>query len=157
MSNRIIDLTLKTTLTGTESIPGTEQTSTGDTIPANVRWTWNGAVKTWIKTWIKEWIEPLMQADGLLFTKTEYTFTEADYWTFEPDQYELVIFVNARFTTATTIKIGTLTEPEAYIAETSNTSSNIGLYCDSSNVSDRRINIALNGSGTVTIISIKNV
>ena len=47
MSDRIIDLTEKTTVDGTESIPGTEQTSTSDTTPANKRWTWN-TIKTWI-------------------------------------------------------------------------------------------------------------
>lgn len=88
---------------------------------------------------------------------TSYTFTASDYWTFEPDQYEMVLYINARFTTATSIKVGTLIDPEAYISETTNTSNNVGIYCDSPNVSDRSINIALNGSGLVTIISIKNV
>lgn len=103
------------------------------------------------------YIKNKLKADGSIHKITTYTFTAADYWTFEPTQYEMVLYINARFTTATTIKVGTLTDPEAYIAETSNTSSSVGIYCDSANVSDRSINIALNGSGIVTVISIKNV
>lgn len=41
MPNRIIDQTEKVTIDGTESIPGTEQTSTGETVPKNKRWTFN--------------------------------------------------------------------------------------------------------------------
>ena len=94
---------------------------------------------------------------GIVNKITTYTFAAADYYTHEPAQYEMILFINARFTTATTIKVGTLTDPEAYISETTNTSTNPNVYCDSANVSDRSINIALNGSGTITIISILNV
>lgn len=53
MPNRIIDQEESTTIVGTESIPGTEQTSTGETTPLNVRWVWN-TVKTWILAQIKD-------------------------------------------------------------------------------------------------------
>ena len=88
---------------------------------------------------------------------TTYTFTAADYWTYEPAQYEMVLFVNVRFGTATTIKVGSDGNLEAYISETTNTSTNPNIYCDSSNATDRNINISLNGSGIVTVISILNV
>lgn len=96
-------------------------------------------------------------ASGNCLTITTLTFTAADYMTYEPIQYEMVLFVNARFGTATTIKIGTLNDPEAYQIATTNPSCNPNIYANSSNVSDRSINIALNGTGTITIISIKNV
>ena len=88
---------------------------------------------------------------------TTYTFTAADYWTYEPAQYEMVLFVNVRFGTATTIKVGNDGNLEAYISETTNTSTNPNVYCDSSNATDRNINISLNGSGVATVISILNV
>jgi hypothetical protein len=46
MSYRIIDQALAA-ITGTESIPGTQQTDIGETTPLNVRWTWNTAL-AWI-------------------------------------------------------------------------------------------------------------
>lgn len=49
MANRIIDQTEKETIDGTESIPGTEQTSTGETEPKNKRWTFN-TIWSWILT-----------------------------------------------------------------------------------------------------------
>jgi hypothetical protein len=49
MANRIIDQTEKVTIEGTESIPGTEQTSTGETVPKNKRWTFN-TIWSWILT-----------------------------------------------------------------------------------------------------------
>ena len=53
MAYRIIDLTEKTTVTGTESIPGTEQTSTSDVTPANKRWVWN-TIKDWILGYVSD-------------------------------------------------------------------------------------------------------
>lgn len=47
MPNRIIDQTEKVTIDGTESIPGTEQTSISETIPKNKRWTFN-TIWSWI-------------------------------------------------------------------------------------------------------------
>ena len=47
MSDRIIDLTKKTTPDGTESIPGTEQIDPSETWPKNKRFTL-GDIKTWI-------------------------------------------------------------------------------------------------------------
>lgn len=49
MSNRIIDLTLSSGISGTESIPGTEQVSVEETTPKNKRFTWN-MVLTWFKS-----------------------------------------------------------------------------------------------------------
>jgi len=172
MSYRIIDQTESTSIVGTESIPGTQQTSSSETTPLNVRWTWNTAL-AWMITKFEAsvsflaWIVSSLIASssfksglqdlGVMNKITTYTFTEADYLTFEPSQYEMVVFVNARFGTATSIKIGTLRDQEAYQPETSNPSCNVNIYSNSSNVSDRSINIALNGTGTITIISIKNV
>lgn len=96
-------------------------------------------------------------ASGNALKIRTYTFTEADYYTYEPAQYEMVLFVNVRFGTATTIKVGSDGNLEAYISETTNTSTNPNIYCDSSNATDRNINISLNGSGIVTVISILNV
>lgn len=63
MSDRIIDLTEKTTVTGSESIPGTEQTSPSDTVPANKRWTWN-TIKTWILSSLSEGQETITISPG---------------------------------------------------------------------------------------------
>lgn len=58
MPNRIIDQDEKGTIAGTESIPGTEQTSTGETVPKNKRWTFN-TIKTWVLSFIPTYYSKL--------------------------------------------------------------------------------------------------
>lgn len=85
---------------------------------------------------------------------TLLTFTEADYIEYEPVRWEKVQEIVFKPTTATTIKVGTSTDPEFYIAATSDKLIPFNILMDNATALNRQLNIALNGSGTVIITSI---
>lgn len=67
MSNRIIDLSLSAGITGTESIPGTEQVSASETTPKNKRYTWN-QVLLWLKNGIAKRETYTFEVDNIVQT-----------------------------------------------------------------------------------------
>ena len=122
-------------------------------------------IKTWVLSALDDitLLNKLTDTSGVLtyngtvingFKKTTYVFTVADIWEYEPVQFEFVQAIFFKPTLATTIEVGTLTEAGYYVAETSETSHPINRFCDEANQSDRSMNVIVNGSGSVTIISI---
>jgi hypothetical protein len=88
------------------------------------------------------------------FKKTTYVFTAADVWDYEPAKNEFVQAIFFKPTLATKIKIGSVSDDEYYQPETSEESIPMNRYCNESSQGDRTMNITLNGTGTVVILSI---
>ena len=122
-------------------------------------------IKTWVLSALDDitLLNKLTDTSGVLtyngtaingLKRTTYVFTAADYWDYEPVKNEFVWSIFFEPTLATTIKIGTVTDAEYYQAETTEESFVLNRYCNEAAQGDRTMNIALNGTGSVTIISI---
>ena len=166
MSYRIIDQTEATTITGTESIPGTQQTSTGDTTPLNVRWVWNNAVMTWIKSWMQAWLEPLLIETGSCNKITSHAFLIADVtYEYTATRYEFVetIILKGLATgeTATidyyTFNLATGSYDANSITVEDSNIININNYFDSSVTFERNISISPSANCTIIIKSVKGL
>lgn len=145
MPNRIIDQTESFSISGAESIPGTQQTSTGETTPKNVRWTWN-TVLAWLRSNLG------------YYELTKIVFSGAGSSNYQVSRYEKVIgctFVQVSGTD--TIKISNNASSEIYIDTTNANSGDINYYSTDSTATNRVLKIELSAAGTVYIHSIKNL
>lgn len=143
MPNRIIDQTEKVTIDGTESIPGTEQTSTGKTMPKNKRWVFN-TIKTWILTGIYG------------YKKTVLDFTGTETQQYVAARYEKIqdIIMNPKYNT-NTIKVGLNPSLDDIVEETTEHCNVVNKYYNNLSAGDRTINITCTDDiCDVTIISI---
>lgn len=181
MSYRIIDQTESTEIIGTESIPGTQQTSTGETTPKNVRWVWNTALAWMIEQFeasasFLAWIVSSLIASssfktglqdiGICNTITSSFFEIADvnlqYVTNQYEFVETIILKGIASGSTATVEYYTLNlttglyELNSITMQDSNVL-NILNYFDSSTSSERKITITPSADCTIIIKSVKGL
>lgn len=144
MPNRIIDQTERTTIVGTESLPGTEQTSTGEVTPKNVRWTWNTVIN---------WIYSLMGQQSVV----KIVISGAGNTTYTAARYENVFRYCMIANNGVTIKMGVLANQELYLPETESTTGMIDKLFTSSNSAARQIRIEVSDAATIYLFTTKNL
>lgn len=144
MPNRIIDQTERTTIVGTESIVGTEQTSIGDTVPKNVRWTWNTVIS---------WIYSIMGKHNI----QKFSFNSAGNKTYTAERYESVFRYVMISASGTKVKMGVLANPELFLPETESEAGIINQFFTSSNSVARQVRIEVDAAATVYLFVTKNL
>lgn len=142
MPNRIIDQTEKTTIDGTESIPGTEQTSTGETVPKNKRWTFN-TIKTWLRS------DQIVKID----------FAAGGSYVYSAARYEMVKgYVRVFGALANeTIQIENNFSAEEYVPTTDASCGDFNFYSQASAADVRKLKITLSAAGTVYLFITKSL